>query len=417
MDINSVGREFELWHYSAVSKFLVIRSPNPDAHGQFELGVSTCLDVVFSNVGYIELPVQFESLEIAEVEDFERKRLSEQLGFAVSPKKITVILDGGRRRFVVAGKSAALEYPVNWFGHPLVPQWKLAMKYRLSRYLESPSTIGKFVDVDGLIKRTPIPSEMNALVKGRAFKAWDYTVNGSQLRFRSVQTGQYAWLRKTDSTDVVEIVFSCVQYMEFPFSFSAITIEEPTADEVAAVRKRFPSEFSPRELYVLSNGVRRFYVVALRALAGLRVGDTSEVSESSALVRKRNKASEGRGPKMLPIRGITVEFGISSPWELGEELGDHPILATLIEIDEEVDPGSALFKLKSPVRHKGQEWTYIAASIRLEGYDFYEILLTGSVMCNCTGLSDESASNPESMYGQKWRGGGFAFIGSAILRP
>ena len=116
----------------------------------------------------------------------------------------------------------------------------------------------------------------------------------------------------------------------------------------------------------------------------------------------------------MNLYGLTVEFGVGDPWELGEELRDQPMVGELVQLDDDEHPRQGLFKLKNPVRYAGKEWTYIAATIRHQGHDFNELKVCDCVHCNCTGLDDESASNPEKMFGQKWRGGGLAFIGTLI---
>jgi hypothetical protein len=97
---------------------------------------------------------------------------------------------------------------------------------------------------------------METRVKGRSFELWDFTVSHGQLLIRSP--------RGSDEQHNTDIVFAGVKYSELPVNLGKVTLEEPTEDDFAHIRRRFPEEFDlPTKLFVLCGAKEmRYYVVA-----------------------------------------------------------------------------------------------------------------------------------------------------------
>jgi hypothetical protein len=76
-------RVFKLWEYQVSHGHLLVRSPIAPASGQ-RAETPTNIDLLFMGVVFVDLPVFFDGLSLAEPSDEDRQRVQTRLGRSVS---------------------------------------------------------------------------------------------------------------------------------------------------------------------------------------------------------------------------------------------------------------------------------------------------------------------------------------------
>lgn len=111
-----------------------------------------------------------------------------------------------------------------------------------------------------------------------------------------------------------------------------------------------------------------------------------------------------------------VAFGISDPWDLGEQLGWPTLEATIVNVkDESGLPISIAIKLAKPFAYKNTQCEFFIVSPRLEGNDFSQLNKKQSVFSGFTRISSDQIAADDPFDLSHWRGG-VALIGSIELR-
>ena len=110
-----------------------------------------------------------------------------------------------------------------------------------------------------------------------------------------------------------------------------------------------------------------------------------------------------------------VAFGISDPWDIGEQLGWPTLEAVIVNVKDEGDlPISIAIKLTNPFDYKNTRCEFFIVSPRHEGNDFSQLNKGQSVFSGFTRVSSDQivANDPFDL--SHWRGG-VALIGSIEL--
>jgi len=110
-----------------------------------------------------------------------------------------------------------------------------------------------------------------------------------------------------------------------------------------------------------------------------------------------------------------VAFGISDPWDLGEQLGWPTLEATIVNVkDEGGMPISIAIQLTNPFVYKDARCEFFIVSPRLEGNDFSQLSKKQSVFSGFTRISSDQIAGDDPCDLSHWRGG-IALIGSIEL--
>jgi len=110
-----------------------------------------------------------------------------------------------------------------------------------------------------------------------------------------------------------------------------------------------------------------------------------------------------------------VVFGISDPWDLGEQLGWPTLEATIVNVKDEGSlPISIAIKLTNPFVYKDTRCKFFIVSPRLERNDFSQLNKKQSVFSGFTRVSSDQIAADDPFDLSHWRGG-VALIGSIEL--
>jgi hypothetical protein len=110
-----------------------------------------------------------------------------------------------------------------------------------------------------------------------------------------------------------------------------------------------------------------------------------------------------------------VAFGISDPWDLGEQLGWTTLEATVIKVKDEGGVSVSLaIKLTDPFVYKDTRCEFFIVSPRLEGNDFSQLDTKQPVFSGFTRVSSDQIISDDTFDLSHWRGG-VALIGSIKL--
>jgi hypothetical protein len=94
-------RNFQIWEYHASHGCLLLRSPKGPDGGP---GATTNLDLLCFDVAYMELPKLLNGLDVAQPTPEEAARVGRALERRADPWSLRILVSGGRRYAVAAGK-------------------------------------------------------------------------------------------------------------------------------------------------------------------------------------------------------------------------------------------------------------------------------------------------------------------------
>ena len=107
--------------------------------------------------------------------------------------------------------------------------------------------------------------------------------------------------------------------------------------------------------------------------------------------------------------GDRVEFQISDPWSVGEELAWMPLRALVRALEKDSEGTRLLLEWESAVEAESSSWDLGVATARRVGTSLSECG-DGEVACNV--LAGRSSEGFDLDSARLWRGGGLVMIGS-----
>ena len=99
------NRKFDLWYYTVSHRMMLLRSAGS--------GAQPNLDLIFTDVSYLEMPSELKGLTVAEPTPEEMEYLRERA--AEKPETVTVLVSGEKRYFVISARMKIAENHL----HPL----------------------------------------------------------------------------------------------------------------------------------------------------------------------------------------------------------------------------------------------------------------------------------------------------------
>ena len=97
-EINRYDRKYEFWSYEVFPHKAVIRAPISDLK-RYE----STIEIIISNVKYLEIPYIIYSLKIVETTDEDVRYINKRLGENIPRSEISVIMSKDIRYYIVAG--------------------------------------------------------------------------------------------------------------------------------------------------------------------------------------------------------------------------------------------------------------------------------------------------------------------------
>lgn len=102
------NRIFKLWYYTVSHKQMLLRSIGK--------GEDCNLDIYFSDVSYIELPIEMDGIQILRTEKEDSDYIADKIGN--TDKSITVLMNRGRKYYVVSSIMKIFENDLSMFELP-----------------------------------------------------------------------------------------------------------------------------------------------------------------------------------------------------------------------------------------------------------------------------------------------------------
>ena len=93
-------RRFQLWDYNVSHRQVLLRSPG--------IGNDPNIDLIFKNVRYLQLPTDFDGLEVVAATEEEVEEVSANVGSLVPASDLFVLIDSHGRRGLVAASEKLL---------------------------------------------------------------------------------------------------------------------------------------------------------------------------------------------------------------------------------------------------------------------------------------------------------------------
>lgn len=102
------NRIFKLWYYTVSHKQMLLRSIGKDENCN--------LDIYFSDVSYIELPMEMDGIQILETEQEDIDYITSKIGS--TDKVITVLMNKSNKYYVVSAVMKIFENKLSMFELP-----------------------------------------------------------------------------------------------------------------------------------------------------------------------------------------------------------------------------------------------------------------------------------------------------------
>lgn len=102
------NRIFKLWYYTVSHKQMLLRS--------IRKGDGCNLDIYFSDVSYVEMPMEMDGIQILKTEKEDREYITSKIGS--TDKVITVLMHRGHKYYVVSSVMKIFENDLSMFELP-----------------------------------------------------------------------------------------------------------------------------------------------------------------------------------------------------------------------------------------------------------------------------------------------------------